>query len=77
MMAGITGNLVNIVGKETMMYKQYQKILNKHKKDIDIVQNLTCQLCSKSYYTGWDAIKYCSSCIDELEEEINEEFFGE
>ena len=52
-------------------------LINKHKKDIDIVQNLTCQLCSKSYYTGWDAIKYCSSCIDELEEEINEEFFGE
>jgi len=77
MMAGITGTLVNIVGKETMMYKQYKKALDRHIKDIEIVQNLICQLCSKSYYTGWDAIKYCSSCIDKLEEEMNEEFFGE
>ena len=77
MMDGITGTQANIVGKVTMMYKQYKKVIDKHKKDIDIVKNLTCELCSKSYYTGWDAIKYCSSCIDELEHEINEEYFGE
>jgi hypothetical protein len=77
MMDGITGTLVNIVGKETMMYKQYQKILDKHKRDIETVLNFTCELCNQSYVTTWDAIKYCPTCIDDLEREVNEEMFGE
>jgi len=77
MTAGITGTLVNIVGKVTMMYKQYKKVMNKHKKDIDNLLNLTCELCNQSYITVWDKIKYCPSCINDLEHEMNEEMFGE
>ena len=77
MMDGITGTQANIVGKVTMMYKQYKKVIDKHKKDIDNLLNLICELCNKSYVTVWDEIKYCPSCIDDLEHEMNKEMFGE
>ena len=77
MMDGITGTQANIVGKVTMMYKQYKKVMDNHKKDIDNLLNLICELCNKSYVTVWDEIKYCPSCIDDLEHEMNKEMFGE
>jgi hypothetical protein len=70
MMDGITGTLVNIVGKVTMMYKQYNKLLNEMKDDIKDMLNLTCTICNKAYVTTFELVKYCSDCIEKLEREI-------
>ena len=70
MTAGITGNLVNIVGKVTMMYKQYNKLLNEMKDDIKDMLNLTCTICNKAYVTTFELVKYCSDCIEKLEREV-------
>ena len=40
------------------------------RKDIDDILNLTCSICGKSYMTTFDLVKYCNSCIDKLEEEM-------
>ena len=69
MTAGITGTLVNIVGKVTMMYKQYNKLLNKMQDDIKDMLNLTCTICNKAYVTTFELVKYCSDCIEKLERE--------
>jgi hypothetical protein len=70
MMAGITGTLVNIVGKVTMIYKQYNKLLNEMKDDIKDMLNLTCTICNKAYVTTFELVKYCSDCIEKLEREV-------
>ena len=70
MTAGITGTLVNIVGKVTMMYKQYNKLLNEMKDDIKDMLNLTCTICNKAYVTTFELVKYCSDCIEKLEREV-------
>lgn len=70
MMDGITGTLVNIVGKVTMMYKQYNKLLNEMKDDIKDMLNLTCTICNKAYVTTFELVKYCSDCIEKLEREV-------
>ncbi len=70
MMAGITGTLVNIVGKVTMMYKQYNRLLNEMKDDIKDMLNLTCTICNKAYVTTFELVKYCSDCIEKLEREV-------
>jgi hypothetical protein len=69
-MAGITGTLVNIVGKVTMIYKQYNKLLNEMKDDIKDMLNLTCTICNKAYVTTFELVKYCSDCIEKLEREV-------
>jgi hypothetical protein len=69
-MDGITGTLVNIVGKVTMMYKQYNKLLNEMKDDIKDMLNLTCTICNKAYVTTFELVKYCSDCIEKLEREV-------
>lgn len=70
MMDGITGTLVNIVGKVTMMYKQYNKLLNEMKDDIKDMLNLTCTICNKAYVTTFELVKYCSDCIEKLERKV-------
>ncbi len=70
MMDGITGTLVNIVGKVTMMYKQYNRLLNEMKDDIKDMLNLTCTICNKAYVTTFELVKYCSDCIEKLEREV-------
>ena len=70
MTAGITGTLVNIVGKVTMMYKQYNKLLNEMQDDIKDMLNLTCTICNKAYVTTFELVKYCSDCIEKLEREV-------
>ena len=70
MTAGITGTLVNIVGKVTMMYKQYNRLLNEMKDDIKDMLNLTCTICNKAYVTTFELVKYCSDCIEKLEREV-------
>ncbi len=70
MMDGITGTQANIVGKVTMMYKQYNKLINEMKDDIKDMLNLTCTICNKAYVTTFELVKYCSDCIDRLEREI-------
>jgi len=70
MMDGITGTQANIVGKVTMMYKQYSKLINEMKDDIKDMLNLTCTICNKAYVTTFELVKYCSDCIDRLEREI-------
>lgn len=70
MMDGITGTLVNIVGKVTMMYKQYNKLLNEMQDDIKDMLNLTCTICNKAYVTTFELVKYCSDCIEKLEREV-------
>jgi hypothetical protein len=69
-MDGITGTLVNIVGKVTMMYKQYNKLLNEMQDDIKDMLNLTCTICNKAYVTTFELVKYCSDCIEKLEREV-------
>ncbi len=71
MMDGITGTQANIVGKVTMMYKQYSKLINEMKDDIKDMLNLTCTICNKAYVTTFELVKYCSDCIDRLEREID------
>ncbi len=70
MMDGITGTQANIVGKVTMMYKQYSKLINEMKDDIKDMLNLTCTICNKAYVTTFELVKYCSDCIDRLEREV-------
>ncbi len=70
MMDGITGTQANIVGKVTMIYKQYSKLINEMKDDIKDMLNLTCTICNKAYVTTFELVKYCSDCIDRLEREI-------
>jgi|VirMetMinimDraft_7_1064189.scaffolds.fasta_scaffold132792_3 hypothetical protein len=70
MMDGITGTQANIVGKVTMIYKQYSKLINEMKDDIKDMLNLTCTICNKAYVTTFELVKYCSDCIDRLEREV-------
>jgi hypothetical protein len=67
---GITGTQANIVGKVTMIYKQYSKLINEMKDDIKDMLNLTCTICNKAYVTTFELVKYCSDCIDRLEREV-------
>lgn len=69
-MDGITGTQANTVGKVTMMYKQYNKLIKEMKDDIKDMLNLTCTICNKAYVTTFELVKYCSNCIDRLEREV-------
>jgi len=70
-MDGITGTQANTVGKVTMMYKQYNKLIEEMKDDIKDMLNLTCTICNKAYVTTFELVKYCSDCIDRLEREVD------
>ncbi len=76
MMAGITGTVVNIVGKELMNNEQFsyytnKKILNDRKNGVSEIYNFQCEDCKKAYITDIGWMHKCDNCHKNYFEDSN------